>query len=513
MEPVLYLLLLSSVSEVNVSSRIFRNTASVNEKKVIEYAVIGSGPSGWAALDYLVSKGIKPTLIDIGNTEESHLNFETPGTTSSSAVAQKARNGSNHMYTYPSSPDLFHNFEGTVPLTSAFGGLSTVWGTNLQGFEWPGKDLTTAKAFSKSLTEIIKKLPTTGGHDQLDQVYKWPVDFKAETNISQRSDRVLNRFQKNKTWVLGKARNATAGASNGCISCGKCLTGCPVGVIYSTEQDIQNWQKTSAIETVSAQVLRIFQTYESYWEIELLDRNTEEIFTVFAKKVYLGAGSIASAIILMRSNICQETVYLEDTQVVYLPFLSFRDKSAKHTDFSLAQLFLETESGLFDKNSLHISIYEHSETFKERAAKLFPKLAPLIPSFAYRRLMAGIAFLPSELSGRIKVSKSTNQIEVSTVEATDLHRTIATLFRRIFPTFLKIGLIPLRLVSSAGNVGSSYHLGALKSGDGLITNDQGQIAGFPNLYLIDSCSLPLIPAGPITLGIMANSRRITEASI
>jgi ferredoxin len=480
---------------------------------VIEFAVIGSGPAGWAALDYLVSCGLKPTLIDIGNTDSSNFDFATPGTSSASAVAQKSRFGSKHMYSYPDSSDLTIKVEGTIPLSSALGGLSTVWGTNLQGFEWPDKDSRISSDFEESLSAIINKLPTTGSSDLLDEVYRWPVEFKSETNISKRADRILQRKLTNKEWVIGKARNATAGRTNGCISCGQCLTGCPVGVIYSTEQNVIDMQSSALIDTISGQVMRLGKSREGFWEIEILDPHTENVSTLTAKNVYLGAGSIASSIILVRSNLCDDEVFLDDTQVMYLPFLSFKDLSAKHTNFSLAQIFLETKSGLFQNNSLHISIYEHSESFRERAAKLFPKLAPLLPAFAFRRLMAGIAFLPADVSGKVQIKRTANGIEVSTVEPESLNKTVSTLFKRITPSLFQLGLLPLKIFSSSGNVGSSYHLGALKNSKGLLIGEDGQINGLTNLYLIDSCSLPKIPAGPITLGIMANSRRITKASL
>lgn len=481
--------------------------------QVIDYVVIGSGPAGWAALDFLVSIGAKPTLIDIRNTESSDLVFETPGSSSASAIAQKARFGSHHMYTYPSNPDLTFDIEGTIPITSAFGGLSTVWGTNLQGFDWPGSDKKVAKKFSDSLFEVIQRLPTTGSHDGLEEIYNWPVSFRAETTNSPRSNKIIKRMPDDSEWSIGKARNATAGKFNGCISCGQCLTGCPEGVIFSTEKPVQQMLNTSTIDFVSGQVLRLTKTNSDIWEIEVEELETKTKFNVYAKNVYLGAGSIASSIILVRSNLIPDTVFLDDTQVVYLPFLSFRDSAAKQTEFSLAQIFLETKNGLFEKDSLHISLYEHSESFRERAAKIFPRLAPLLPAFVFRRLMAGIAFLPSEVSGKIQIAKTQQGIKVSSIEPPNLGKTITKLFQRIGPTFIRLGLIPMKFFSSSGNVGSSYHLGTLKSRSGILSNDNGQIQNAKNLYLIDSCSLTKIPAGPITLGIMANSRRITEESI
>jgi choline dehydrogenase-like flavoprotein len=76
-----------------------------------------------------------------------------------------------------------------------------------------------------------------------------------------------------------------------------------------------------------------------------------------------------------------------------------------------------------------------------------------------------------------------------------------------------MGLVPFSLFASFGNVGASYHVGNLCSDNKSLIDFQGSILNAPNLFIIDGSSLPILPAGPITLGIMANSRKITVESL
>jgi ferredoxin len=374
----------------------------VSDQRFFTHTVIGSGPAGWASLNALIEQGIKPLLIDIGQTSNSPNYFTSPGTKSSSAVAQKTRFGSDHMYTYPAAEDLNFNIEGTVPLSSARGGLSTVWGSNIQGYSWPAQFSDHNIGFENALNAVISQIPTTGCKDTLENVYNWPENFKDRTTLSNRSINIQSRFAKDDTWVLGEARNATLGFRTGCTRCGLCLTGCPENAIFSTESSIRQLINSRTIDYLEAQVTKI-SNIDGNWKIELLFFNPGQEVHVYSEKVYLGAGAIASSIILSRSELIPENATLDDTQVIYLPFVSFRDRAESQTTFSLAQLFLETKCGMFQENSLHVSIYEHSDSFRDRAANIFPRLAPLLPSFVFKRLMAGIAFLPRNQSGKVGI--------------------------------------------------------------------------------------------------------------
>lgn len=476
------------------------------------HAVIGSGPAGWSALTTLLEQGIKPLLIDIGQTSENKHQFLSPGTKSSSAVAQKTRFGSSHMYSYPSDSHYSFQVKGTIPISSATGGLSTVWGSNIQGFLWPKEFPLHNINFSKSLNSVIAKIPTTGYQDDLETIFRWPEPFKDRTTISKRSKKIINRFKSDHNWVLGEARNSTAGAKTGCTKCGYCLTGCPENVIFSTDSRILEMITTGQIDYLEAQVTSL-EKYDTGWKIKLKHFNPLSENVIHSKNVYLGAGAIATAMILSRSELIPSKAELEDTQVLYLPLFSFRDKAENRTSFSLAQLFLETTSGLFSSESLHVSIYEHSESFRERAAIIFPKLAPLLPGFVFRRLMAGIAFLSPQVSGKICIENYSKHTTISLIENPEIQASVKRSIQRLKKPLVKMGLFPINLFTTLGNVGASYHVGNLTSAESQLINHHGMIKDTRNLFIIDGCALPAIPAGPITLGIMANARRITTASL
>lgn len=416
------------------------------------------------------------------------------------------------MYTYPPSSDLTFEVQGSIPVSSALGGLSTVWGSNIQGFRWPDQFNEYNIGFSDSLNSTISLIPSTGSKDDLEKIYTWPEPFKDSTNLSKRSKRINNRFKANEKWVLGEARNSTAGAKTGCTKCGLCLTGCPEDVIFSTESLIKQMVASGEIFYIEAQVTSLKKLSDK-WGIELYDLNSQSNNSVSSKFIYLAAGSIASAIILSRSELIPSNAQLEDTQVIYLPLLSFRDPAEIRTNFSLAQLFLETTIGLFHSDSLHVSIYEHSESFRDRATILFPKIAPHIPNFVYRRLMAGIAFLPPQKSGKICIERKNSHITVSLIDNPFLRKTIKNCLKELKKPLIQVGLLPIRAFTSLGNTGASYHVGNLTSNETKLIDHLGNLRNCTDLYIVDGSALPTIPAGPVTLGIMANSRRITLASL
>ena len=82
----------------------------------------------------------------------------------------------------------------------------------------------------------------------------------------------------------------------------------------------------------------------------------------------------------------------------------------------------------------------------------------------------------------------------------------------LFKFFLKLG-----------DFGISYHLGSsipmVKPDDknfnniNLYSKENGEISLFKNVFIIDSSSFPNIPAGSISLTIMANALRIASESL
>lgn len=477
-----------------------------------EAIVVGSGPSGWAAIESLISSGVRPTLIDISHRSTDGLIYRTPGTAGTSEVAKKRRFGSGHMYEFPDD-GVKYSFEGSMPISGALGGLGTVWGSNIQVYPNMWSDSYRDAQMMSAYSEILKRIPHTGSRDDLDNVGEWPIPFPDETPQSRRVHRIQRRAKRSRSVYIGMGRNATAGPRTGCIRCGQCLLGCPRDVIFSTESRVLELIRSGAIEYVRGRVNRVLNS-EGVLTAEVFD-DEQSVTLVSAPKVFIAAGTIQSALILKRSEIIKKDLSLSDTQVFYVPFIAFRDLPARTTDYGLAQLMAESHEDLTGRDGFHVSIYEHSDSFKERAAAISPVLAKLVPRFIYKFLMAGIGFAPSSVSGQILIRGGADNLEVQTLESAESEVGVRNILKRSSIDFLKAGLFPVTPLVTLANVGASYHLGRLvDENDCAVLDDLGKvITGSDGLHVVDGCALPSLPAGPVTLAGMANAWRIVKEVI
>ena len=472
--------------------------------------VVGAGPSAIAAIWKLLSLKQRPIVIDIGLTAEDGTSWDRPGVPGKSGTVLKTLAGSDFMYRYPASTDVEYNFDGSVPISAALGGLSLVWGTNIQGVDdlW-GDDASRRAEMRTSFGEVLRLMPHTGAKDGLDKVFSWPVDFAEETPISSRMRKVLTRVSAGK-FIFGMSRNATRGTATGCIMCGKCLSGCPENLTFSGNAVIDGLIRSNAIDYRRGKVHKLVEsTCGVEIHVESLNGDAQDEI-IFADLVFLGAGAIASSLILMRSGLVDTRLTLDDSQVFYLPVFAWRDQADNSGTYALSQVCVESSEGLVDSKSFHLQLYETSESFPQRASTAFPRLSRLIPRQIFQRLMGGIGFISSDDSGKISIEDTGEVLKVELVENGKSKSRVYSVAVNLMGSFMRRGLLPLAPFVTVPNVGASYHVGALKNEDGLALDEMGRPHELSKIHVVDSASLPRIPAGPITLVSMANANRIVQ---
>jgi len=480
------------------------------------HVVIGTGPAGWASCLTLIQNGIKPLVLDIAGKDSDELKRFSPTTAASSGLAKKGSFGSTSMYNYPTSNKIYFENLDSIPLSSEMGGLSNVWGSNIQNLQesqakaWGDE----ATNMFESITEILKEFPHSGKKDSLEEISAWPIDFPAETPNSPRMTKILNRYQKlpsRTNWSIGQARNATSGINGGCIMCGKCLTGCPENIIFNTKLIFNQWINQDKIDFKRVYVTNLFKINDS-WNISGIDPQNKKIVEIQAAKVFLGSGAIASTVLLNRSKLIPSEVELSDTQVFYFPLLSYRDSAKDSGQYALAQVFVSSNDSDEITNAFHYSLYENSETIKDRISSIYPFLSKLIPNFFLKQILSGIGFIHPSKSGKIQISQEDPNIMVKGLKSSKIRKSIWRTYFTTLIDLIKVGLFPIPIFLSP-KVGSSYHVGSLKFHDSALIDLNGNISGLAGLYCIDAASLPLLPTGPTTLLIMGNSKRITKNSL
>jgi hypothetical protein len=480
------------------------------------HVVIGTGPAGWASCLTLIQNGIKPLVLDIAGQDFDKLKRQSPSPAASSGLAKKGSFGSTSMYNYPTTNKIYFENLDSIPLSSEMGGLSNVWGSNIQNLQesqakaWGGE----ANEMFESIAEVLKEFPHSGKKDSLEEIAAWPIDFPAETPNSPRLKKILNRCEKlpsRAKWSIGQARNATAGVNGGCTMCGKCLTGCPEDIIFNTKFVFNQWINQNKIEFKRVYVTNLYKNSNS-WTISGLDPQNQEVVEFQGTQVFLGSGAIASTVLLNRSKLIPNDVELSDTQVFYFPLLSYRDSAKDSGQYALAQVFVSSIDSDEITNAFHYSLYENSETIKDRISTIYPFLSKLIPNFFLKQILSGIGFIHPSKSGKIQISQEDPNIMVKGLKSYKIRKSIWRTYFTTLIDLIKIGLFPIPIFLSP-KVGSSYHVGSLKLRDSALFDLNGNIPGLAGLYCVDAASLPLLPTGPTTLLIMGNSRRITKNSL
>lgn len=474
--------------------------------------IIGGGPSAFGALLGLVSAGIRPTLLSPqGSWPGPSVD---PGDSSKSRLARKARFGSTEMYRYPRVAGAEFSVSGPVPVSAAPGGLSTVWGSNIQVFS--GRDLDVwgpaADDMPASYSAILSSIPFQGADDGLSTRFPWPADFPGTQPLTSRVRGALARASRDLSTnvQVGVGRNATAPDGQGCIACGRCLDGCPEGVIFDAGPAIARLVREHDLPVVDGLAVGLSESGESA-RVEFIDRCTLLSSSLTAGTVLLAAGSIASTSLLARSGLFPDAVDLDDTQVFYAPILPTRSPEPEHTSFTLAQMFV-TGSGAHGAPDFHLSLYESDTSFAQRAEGIVGPAARLVPQRAYRQLMAAIGFIPAAVSGRIVVSRrGPSLVTVTTRPNPASSSYVADVLRHLRGPMRRWGLHLLSPLAHVSDVGASYHVGhATSQGSGLVCVESGQVGASGVIRVVDGAALPVVPTGPVTLTIMANAHRIAR---
>lgn len=481
-----------------------------------EIVVIGRGPSAYAALLAFTKAGLKPAVLAPAGTWAGPVS--DPGSGGKSELARKKKFGSADMYLYPKVAGIEFDVDGGIPISGTPGGLSAVWGSNIEVFSGP--DLSewgeSANQMRVAYAEVLCQIPHGGSEDALSRRCPWPVDFPGAQPLSGRVRKALDTAAAAKSQtsgvLVGLARNAIAPLGQGCIACGQCLNGCPEGVIFDAGPAIAKLIVEFDLPVIDALATKI-EERETQTFITAVDREHNSKFVITASKVILAAGSVATAAMLTGSELITGLATLDDTQVFYTPIIPNRAPDRGATTFTLAQLFVI--SSVLGKTDFHLSVYESDTSFKERAQGLIGPVAKLVPNRVYQHMMAGIGFIPPEFSGKIVIQKSatgSGEVNVRTRTNPQSQITVRAAVKKLSSAMRPLGFFPVARFTQISNVGASYHAGNLMvDSKRVIDTHTGQLTSIQSVHVVDGAALPVLPTGPVTLTIMANAYRIAEA--
>jgi choline dehydrogenase-like flavoprotein len=513
-----------------------------------------------AAVRALLARGLEVTLYDAGVALEPgrqelvaglaaspHETWSPEAVDAIRGVTAAEFGGVPLKYVY-GSDFPYREVERFLPVESrgcatrasfARGGFSTVWGSALLPYlaedlaEWP----ISAGALAPHYRAVADWLPVSARADDLADELPLHGVRPAALRASAQAQALMRDLERRRGrlraagirfgWSRLAVRAEADARGPGCVYCGLCLHGCPLGLIYDAASALPELAAGGRFHYVSGVVIE--RLAEKPGAVELRGRALRDgsALRFAAERVYVGCGVLSTAALVLRSlEAWERTVALRDSQYFLLPLLRWRGvprprAEALHT---LAQLFLELRDPQVTGRNVHLQVYGFNHLYVQLLDRLLGVLArparPLVDALLGRLLVIQ-GYLHSQVSPHIELSLQRDGetgrllLEERRNPATRrvLRRVVAHLARHA-GALRALPLAPLLQVAPAGrgfHSGGSFPMRARP--DELECDLLGRPRGFERVHLVDASTFPTIPSTTITYTVMANAHRIASADL
>ena len=518
------------------------------------HCVIGSGPAGVACAQGLLARGANVLMLDAGIELESDRATiirqcaATPPTHWSAAqlatvrggLAADARGvslklifGSDFPYRETAEKIPWRGSGVGLKPSLALGGLSNVWGAAMLPHcdedinDWPIRNSELAPHYSA----VLDFTGLTAIRDDLEESF--PLHCEKPDNLppSRQAERLLQNLQKNRQtlrdrgWQFGRSRLAlrAEGSSNStCIKCGMCMYGCAYGSIYNAADTVQELRTNKNFTYQRDVVVTCVHEQENYIVIKGFHRETREPLVFTSQRVYLAAGVIPSAQILLRSQSAyDQPLTLRDCQYFLFPLILARRTPGVQTEemHTLSQLFIELNNPKISRRNVHLQFYTYSDLIGQVIRQT---LGPLkfLGRYIDDRMVIVQGYLHSDESPHmtmtLKHAKENDILELAAHQHPDTNSTVKRVVFELLSQASRLGGLVLPPMLKLAEPGRSFHSGGslpMRASPGRFETDTlGRPFGWDRLHVVDASVLPSIPATTITFSVMANAHRIGWAT-
>jgi len=519
-------------------------TKSILDLDILDFLVIGSGPSGVTAAKVLLERGLRGKIVDSGTTLSSvtqgeviqlaskpfqdwtsidlakRIRLESSELDLKNHAGRKLLFGSDHVYSDPKRIDFFGvdpKLKTKLPITFSKGGFSNVWGATFFPLA-KSDEIKTQESIPQEYYDYVADfVPVVAFEDELAKIYPIPKRFRDDLPTNQFAKNLQLKWKKNQKkfkanfGTFGLPRLALRTFKNaqgfGCQNCGFCASGCVYRAIWNSEHELEKLAIEREDIYVNNFLVEEIHEFNSYITVK---SNNGDVFA--ARKIFVAAGAYASTLLLMSNNFVIEPVELQDTQVTLVPFFVPKKQVAADAGFVLSQGFLHLANPKESGTELSVQLIGYNRDFSKRLRQIHPILK-IIPNILLNQisLHLGVALVyqKADHSGKIQFEKSNGLIKVT--EMTENLKPLASLpvWQNLKNCLKSLGLVPLVMFAQVLPVGFSFHLGSLRSLDGkLMLNELGSLKNHKNIHVVDGCALELIVPGSITNTIMANAAKI-----
>ncbi|MGH6742004.1 MAG: hypothetical protein ACREDY_23770, partial [Bradyrhizobium sp.] len=351
----------------------------------MQVAVVGSGLSGVACARALIRRGIRPIIIDAGETLEAPIQAavermralaprEWDGedlelvrrnpTLHQRGIPRKLAFGSDYIYAAHHDEAGIEGDGIKASTTLAKGGFSNAWGGAILPMadcdlddDWPIASADLAEHYRA----VLSWLPLSAADDRLAQAFPTFADHHGALDLPPQATALQRDLAAvaDARLVFGQARLAVETSdTRACRYCGLCLSGCVYGAIYSAADDIDRMAADGALDYRPG--LIVLEALERAETVRLVVRrcDTGRVEEMSFDRVFLAAGAINSTRLVLKSlSAFDEPVEFKDSQKFLFPIFrrSAQPIHAMQMN-SLSSLFIEMRLADLSDNWMHIQI-------------------------------------------------------------------------------------------------------------------------------------------------------------
>jgi len=519
------------------------------------HCVIGSGPAGVACAKALLARGASVLMLDAGleldpgraqivrqfadakpSAWQTGDRARLKGDMAAGAkgIPLKLAFGSDFPYRETETHIPWQSQGTSVRPSLALGGLSNVWGATLLPYRdadiagWPIK----SAQLEKHYRAVLEFTGLSAQHDDLEEWFPLHSNNPRVLEPSRQAGLLLHNLNRHRDalrdrgWRFGRARLAVRAADGprgiGCIYCGFCMYGCPYGCIFNSANTVRElraethflYQRDVIVTSVREQPGKVV--------IEGFHRQTREPLSFEAGRVYLAAGVIPTAQILLRSQSAHNhPLRLRDSQYFLFPLVLARRSRRVQTEplHTLSQVFIELCRPQISRHTVHLQIYTYSDLIGEAVRKTFGPFARPLESLARQleeRLLIVQGYLHSDESRTIEMTLkrdgATDCLHLNALPNPETRRTVKRVVREMLRQSRRLGGIVLPPMLQLAEPGRGFHCGGsfpMRENPQPFESDcLGRPHGWTRVHAVDATVLPGAPATTITFSVMANAHRI-----
>ena len=513
--------------------------------------IVGSGPAGVSAAFPLVESGLKVLMLDVGAVGEplpkgrtfSDVRQKDPEQwkmlLGNEFTALDEKKPSSPKCRAPTNAFVFGDYIDEYDISTnnfnvvgslASGGLSNAWGAGVSCFD--DNDLSdfpiSAKDLKASYNRIASRIKVSGETDDMGRFHGdfYPIDDPLR--LDRNAEAFLSRYKKRRGSAnsrgisIGRTRHAvTSGeGKEACQYCGLCLWGCAYGSIYSAKQDLDKLFRYENFTYQDGVFVEKFEKSGSGFTV--LGRSTTSSSPVLfsADRVFLAAGAIGSAKIALSSI----GMFDSDINLLSTPILAFAmsmpERVGRPIDsdgFSMGQLSFRVEDPLALEGYAFGSFMPAGAILSSEYLKRVPLSYPLsrtLIRFLQSSMLLGNCFLSGSYGrNRMRLTKA-GKLEIRGGYGDNIGEAVSSVQKRLVTMLAAYGVMVLPGGFQVTAPGEDIHYAGtlpMKDAPGPAELSQdGELFGFPGVYVVDGAALTTLPAKSHTFTIMANADRIAS---